>query len=86
MLTDPKKTCGCGLGHATFGACMRDKNLKVDTGLDGRKAWDAEIQAYKDAHRQGIRPAGTRMPQIRQAVELSEKAGKAYDAGTGTFS
>lgn len=85
MLTDGQKTCSCGAGHATFGSCMRAKNLKVDTGLDGRKAWDAEIVAYKDAYRQGIRPAGTKMHQIKEAVRLSNEAGKAFDAGTGGF-
>jgi hypothetical protein len=74
-----------GVSYETYGAYLRSKNLNVDTGLDGRKAWDGEIQAYKDAHRQGIRPAGTRMPQIRAAVEKSDKAGKAYDASTGGF-
>ena len=74
-----------GVEYESYGAYLRSKNLNVDTGLDGRKAWDAEIVAYKDAHRQGIRPAGTRMHQIKQAVELSDKAGKPYDAATGGF-
>lgn len=64
---------------------MRNKSLNIDTGLDGRKAWDAEIDAFKDARRQGIMPAGTRMHQIKAAVEASNAAGKAYDASTGGF-
>ena len=74
-----------GQTFQSYGAYLRDKGLLIDTGRDGRSAWDAEITAFKDARRQGIMPAGTRMPQIRQAVELSDKAGKAYDAATGTF-
>lgn len=77
--------CTCGAGHETFGACMRAKNLSIDMGVDGRRAWDGEIEAYKNAHRQGIRPAGTKLHQIRQAEELSQKAGKPFDAGTGGF-
>lgn len=74
--------------HATFGECIRNKGLRVapnlaDTGAS--KAWDGEIQAYKDARAQGIQPAGTKMHQIREAVEASNAVGKAYDATTRTF-
>lgn len=70
--------------HSTFGACMRAKNLQLnphlaDTGAV--KAWDGELQAYRDARRQGIQPAGTKMHQIKQAVELSNNMGQAFDAG-----
>lgn len=74
--------------HRTFGECMRAKKLQLnpqlaDTGAS--KAWDAELQAYRDARKQGIQPAGTKMPQIRQAIEASQEAGKAYDAVTNSF-
>lgn len=84
--------CAGAEKHPTFGACMRAKNLRVSfcqsaKGFDYTRAKqnDAELQAYRDARAQGIQPAGTTMPAIRQAVELSNKAGKAYDAGTNTF-
>jgi hypothetical protein len=51
-----------------------------------QKRWDAELQAYRDARSQGIQPAGTTLRKVQQAVEVSNKVGKAYDAGTGTFS
>lgn len=74
-----------GVTYPTYGAYLRAKNLKIDTGLDGRKAWDAEIDAFKEARRQGVMPAGTKMHQIRSAMEVSEKVGKAFDATDGSF-
>lgn len=50
-----------------------------------QKKWDAELNAYSNARRQGIQPEGTSMAKIRDAVEKSDKAGKAYDANTGGF-
>lgn len=71
---------------------MRSKNLRVAycnsaAGKDAtaQKRWDKELADYRSAREQGIQPAGTTTPKIRQAVELSNKAGKAYDASTNTF-
>ena len=44
------------------------------------KQWDGELQAYRDARAQGIQPAGTSMRKIREAVEISNKTGVAYQA------
>lgn len=78
--------------HATWGECIRDKGLRIGYAASAKgwdattqKKWDAELQAYKDARAQGIQPAGTQMHQIKQAVELSDMAGKAYDASTRSF-
>jgi hypothetical protein len=49
------------------------------------KKWNAELNAYAAARAQGIQPAGTSMAKIKDAVEKSDKAGKAFDANTGTF-
>lgn len=74
-----------GVDYPSYGAYLRSKNLSIDTGYDGRKAWDAEITAYKEARRQGVQPAGTKMQQIQDAMIVSDTAGKAYDAATGGF-
>lgn len=92
-MTDGDVRCSCGAGHLTFGACMRAKNIRIEgcrSAVGGpdrtaQKAWDAELDAYRSARSQGIQPAGTRMPQIKEAVELSQIAGKAFDATNGTF-
>lgn len=89
MLSDGDKRCGCGEGHETFGQCLRAKSLKIEgcrsaTGGPDRtrqKAWDAELQSYRDARAQGIQPATTRTRDIRRAVEISDRRGSAFDAG-----
>lgn len=70
--------------HASWGACARAASLRVAFcgagGLDAtrQKNWDAELQAYRDARRQGIQPDSTKMPAIRRAERLSQEAGAAY--------
>lgn len=41
---------------------------------------DKELDAYRNARKQGIQPASTRMPDIQKAVQLSDKLGKAAKA------
>lgn len=90
-MTDGKTRCTCGAGHETFGACLRAKNLRIGfCGIGGQdrtrqQKWDAELSAYKAATAQGIQPAGTTMRHVREAVELSNKVGKAFDATSGSF-
>lgn len=78
--------CTCGAGHKTFGECIRNKGITIGyCGQGGgdatsQKKWDREITAYYDTVKQGIEPAGTSMRQIRQAVEISNKTGVAFDA------
>jgi hypothetical protein len=44
------------------------------------KAFNRELDAYKEARAQGIQPAGTSMKKIQEAVKASETLGRAYDA------
>jgi hypothetical protein len=87
---------GCRTGcptqdHENWGECLRAANLEFSTGdANSKKAmpekkWNAELQAYRSAREQGIQPAGTSMAKVREAVELSNQVGKAYDANTGGF-
>jgi hypothetical protein len=46
-----------------------------------KKKWDNELNAYADARRQGIQPAGTSMKAIKDAHKASENLGRAYDGG-----
>ena len=67
--------------HRTFGECMRGKNLQLNPNLSNTgasKAWDAELSAYRDARAQGIQPAGTTAAKVREAVEISNATGVAY--------
>lgn len=67
---------GCKIGTLVMNAGEANSNLSVST-----KKWDKELQAYRDARAQGIQPAGTSIKQVREAVEISNKTGKAYQAG-----
>ncbi len=77
--------------HKNWGECLRASNLEFSTGdansaksMSDRK-WNAELEAYRSARAQGIQPEGTSMAKIKDAVEKSNKVGKAYDGNTGTF-
>jgi hypothetical protein len=50
-----------------------------------KKKFEAELQAYRDARKQGIQPTGTSMAKIQKAVDLSNKVGKAFDGNTRGF-
>lgn len=72
----------CRIGTVTAWGCTPTRSQgagKADH--DGQKKWDRELDLYADARRQGIQPAGTTTKKIREAVELSDKVGVAYDAG-----
>lgn len=43
------------------------------------KRWNAELDAYADARRQGIQPAGTSMKAVDDAHKASETLGRAYN-------
>ena len=79
----PGENCRSGCAtrdHTSWGQCARAAALAVMDGAR-HKSWDGELQAYRDARDQGIRPAGTTMPKIRKALDLSDQRGAAYDAG-----
>jgi len=68
--------------HATLGQCLRAANLhtsQVDTTRE--KAWDAEVGAYRDARRQGVQPATTRLRDTHRALDASDRLGAPFDAG-----
>ena len=83
-------TTGCPTqDHRSYGECLRSKHIAT-TGLEStgngipsrekERTWDAELSAYVDAKKQGIQPAGTDMASIRQALDLSDATGTAYQA------
>ena len=82
-VSEPDKRCSCGAGCATWGQCMRGKRILHDGAghIGADKEWYREINAYKDAYAQGIRPAGTKWNQINAAVRASNETGTAFDAG-----
>lgn len=86
-MTNCSSTCPTQ-DHATFGACMRAKNLQLNPNLsDTRtsKKFDGDLQRYRDARSQGIQPDGTSAAKVRQAEEMSQQMGRAYDATKPMF-
>jgi hypothetical protein len=71
---------GCKLGTLQLspGDAASSKNMS-------QKKWDAELNAYAAARKEGIQPAGTTMRAVEDARNKSDKAGKAFDANTGGF-
>ena len=66
---------GCKLG--TLQLSPGDANSRASMPL---RKWEGELQAYRDARKEGIQPAGTTMKKIVEAKEASENLGRAYNA------
>jgi hypothetical protein len=74
-------------GDECFGC--KAKSLQLATG-DARgdviasgttnKKWNNELQAYRDARKEGIQPGGTSMKHIQDAKTASDNMGSAYNA------
>jgi hypothetical protein len=78
---EPVDTCfGCKALGLQMNAGDANSNLRVST-----RKWDKELEAYRSARAQGIQPAGTSMKKVNEAVQISEQAGKAFDASTRSF-
>lgn len=74
--------------HASYGACLRSKNLQLNPNLSDTKTskdWDRDLQKYRDARKQGIRPDGTSASQVQRAEQMSQQMGQAYDASKPMF-
>lgn len=77
---------GCRSGcstkdHASYGECVRSSVHFSIVDATREKKWQKELDAYWAARRQGIQPAGTRLADTREAVDLSNDLGFAVDAG-----
>lgn len=73
--------------HASWGECARSANFRVawvqhtkGLTLENEKRHVSELEAYRDARRQGIQPKSTRRADIERAVRVSDHYGGAYDA------
>ena len=74
--------------HASYGQCLRLQGLAV-TGLESTspsftrersRKFDAELDAYEAAVKEGIQPEGTTMAAIDKAKRASDQFGKPYRA------
>lgn len=69
----------------SYAECCRNSNVQVGPVWTNSKAIGKELNAYAEARRQGIQPAGTNLYQTEAAVRASDDTGKAWDASSGTF-
>lgn len=72
---------------STYGEYLRSKNIRIEgcrshinRDRTASKANQRELDLYASARKQGIAPAGTKTKQIREALDLSDKIGRAYNA------
>ena len=76
--------------NCTYDPCFgcKAKGLQLNTGDANsqknmsNKKFNKELDAYKEARKQGIQPNGTSMTKIDAALKASETLGKAYDGNT----
>jgi hypothetical protein len=72
----PEYVEGCfGCKASTLDLNPGDANSRLQMST---KKWDKELALYRTARAQGIQPDGTSTKQIRKAMEISNKTGKAY--------
>lgn len=81
-MIDGQKTCSCGAGHLTFGACLRDKNIRLgDVKGNGTvRKWDSDLDAYASAKKQGIQPSSPLRADVDRAVRISNAEGRGLNA------
>lgn len=86
-MSDCSSGCPTPGAHKTWGECMRAKNTRVGwansaNGVDltKEKRFQKELSDYESARAQGIQPGGTTAAKIKEAVELSDRSGRAYNA------
>lgn len=70
--------------HGSYAECLQAANASVVWGAQVRSKTEVELQAYRDARKAGIQPAGTRMAAIDAANAVSDKYGAAFNAEDGT--
>lgn len=71
MLVDGDKRCGCSAGHATFGACLRAKNIWTPAAESHAtvSGWDRTLDDFDKCVDNGIVPETTRRPDVNVALK-----------------
>lgn len=71
--------------HETWGECLRAAQVRtyhvaVSKGFDAtaQKKWDRELEGFRKATKEGIKPDGTKWKAIDKARRISDKVGAAY--------
>lgn len=67
--------------HRSYGECLRSAGIRIGAQGHNFKATMSELDAYVDARRQGVQPATTSRVHTDTAMEVSQRTGRAFDAG-----
>ena len=73
--------------HETWGDCVKSKGTRIGwansaagVDLSKEKRWQAGLQEYRAARKQGVRPASPLLSDVRDAVRISNETGTAHKA------
>jgi len=81
VLIDGGKTCSCGAGCTSFGACLRNKGIQVAGPDHGHFVKRARVLGrYQAAREQGIQPQSPLTRHVRKAEDRSQRDGVAFRA------
>lgn len=76
LKTHPDYVEGCfGCKASTLDLNPGEANSRLTMS---KKKWDGELALYREARAQGIQPDSTKTKDIRKAIDISNKTGKAY--------
>ena len=76
LKTHPEYVEGCfGCKASTLDLNPGEANSRLSMSA---KKWDKELALYREARKQGIQPASTKTKDIRKAIDISNKTGKAF--------
>ena len=73
--------------HGSYGECMRSKSTKVayansanNMDYSAQRAWDKELDSYREAKAEGLQPASTKQRDIDAAKRISDATGTPFQA------
>jgi hypothetical protein len=76
--THPEFVEGCfGCKASTLDLNPGEASSRMDMSA---KKWDNELALYRSARAQGIQPSSTKTKDIRNAIDISNKTGRAFGA------
>lgn len=79
--THPEYVEGCfGCKISMLQLSTGDARGDVIASGTTQKKWNNELQAYRDARKEGIQPGGTSLKHIQDAKTASDNMGSAYNA------
>jgi hypothetical protein len=67
--------------YSTYGEYLRSKNIRISGDVTASRNSEKELNLYASARGQGVQPEATKTSKIREALDISDRIGRAYNAG-----